>query len=127
MMRRTGLTVAGLLGVLMVASTLGYRAFYGSWWQTPTRISYCGRTYIAAKAGLTLADVRTLESHTALPGDRPYPLVSIGSAPPVVGGQMLAALTPEAQRRKLGVACTMGLYLKTGDDRYTAYGIIGGP
>ena len=127
MMRRTGLTVAGLLGVLLVVSTFSYRAVYGSWWQTPTRIQYCGRTYVAAKAGLTLGDVRTLESHTALPGDRPYPLVSIGSAPPVVGGQMLAALTPKAQRTKLGVPCTMGLYLKTGGDRYTAYGITGGP
>lgn len=127
MMRRSGLTVAGLLGVLLVASTVGYRAVYGSWWQTPTRISYCGRTYVAAKAGLSLADVRTLESHTALPGDSPYPIVSIGSAPPVVGGQLLAALSPEAQRRKLGVPCTMGLYLKTGGDTYTAFGITGGP
>lgn len=125
-MRRTGLIVAGLLGLLLVISTFGYRAAYGNWWQTPSRIPYCGRTYVAAKAGLTLDQVRALESHTALPGDRPYPLVSIGNAPPVVGGQMLAALTPEAQRRKLGVPCTMGLYLKTGD-RYTSYVIIGGP
>ena len=100
MVRRTGLTVARLLGVLLVASTFGYRGVYGSWWQTPTRIPYCGRTYVAAKAGLTLADVQTLESHTALSGDRPYPLVSIGSAPPVVGGQMLAAPTPEGAANK---------------------------
>ena len=126
MMRRTGLTLAVLVGVLLVVSTSAYRYVYGSWWQTPERIPYCGRTYVAGTAGLTLADVRTRESKTALPGDRPYPLVSIGSAPPVVGGEMLAAVTPESQQRKSGVPCAMGLYLKTGD-RYTAYGITGGP
>ena len=127
MMRRTALIVAGLLGILLAASTFGYRAVYGSWWQTPTRIPYCGRTYVADAAGLTLTEVRTRESHTALPGDRPYSLVSIGSAPPVVGTQMLAAVTPAAQRAKLGSPCAMGLYLRTSGDRYTAYGITGGP
>ena len=127
MMRRTGLTVAVLVGVLLVGSTAAYRYAYGSWWQTPEHISYCGRTYVAGTAGLTLADVRTRESRTALPGDHPYPLVGIGSAPPVVGGEMLAAVAPEAQRKKLGVPCAMGLYLTTGGDSYTAFGITGGP
>ena len=40
---------------------------------------------------------------------------------------MLAAVTPGAQRRRLGVPCTMVLYLKTGGDGYRAYGITGGP
>ena len=127
MMRRTGLAVAGLLGVLLVLSTSAYRYVYGSWWQAPERIPYCGRTYVAGTTGLTLADVRRRETSTALPGDRSYPLVSIGTAPPMVGGQMLAAVTPGAQRRRLGVPCTMVLYLKTGGDGYRAYGITGGP
>ncbi|HEX2856887.1 MAG TPA: hypothetical protein VHO26_05345 [Propionibacteriaceae bacterium] len=127
MLRRTALVVTCLLGVLVVGSSLAYRAAYGSWWRTPTRIPYCGRTYLAGASGLTLADVRTRELRTALPGDRPYPLVGIGSAPPVVGGRLLAAVTPQAERAKLGVPCAMSVYLRAGQDSYTAYGLSGGP
>ena len=127
LVRRTGLLVAGVLAVLLLAGTLAYRYAYGSWWQAPQRIGYCGRTYAVGSSGLTLADVRARERETALPGDHPYPLVSIGRVPPVVGGQLLAALAPVTQRGRFGVPCTMVLYLRTGDDRYTAYAIVGGP
>jgi hypothetical protein len=127
MIRRAGLTVTVLLVVLLVVSTSAYRYAYGSWWQTPERIPYCGRSYVVGATGLTIADVRSRERRTALPGDRAYPLLSVGSVPPVVGGEVLAAVTPEAHRRKLGVPCAMGLYLETGRDRYTAYSITGGP
>ena len=62
-----------------------------------------------------------------MPGDQPYPVVPIGKVPPVVGAEMLAAVAPQARREELGVPCAMGLYVQTGDDQYTAYGILGGP
>lgn len=116
-----------LVGAVLVVATVAYRLAYGTWWQAPERITYCDRTYMAGPHGLTLAAVRARESHTALPGDEPYPVVTIGKTPPLVGAEMLAAVTPEAQRQKLGVPCAMGIYLKTGDDAYTAYGLSGGP
>lgn len=91
------------------------------------RGSLCGRTYLPASRGLSLVDVRARESRTALPGDRPYPVVAIGKVPPAVGAELLAAVTPEARRQRLGVPCTMTVYLRTSSDMYTAYGIIGGP
>ena len=127
MLRRTGLVVACVLGVLLVGSSVAYRMAYGSWWRTPTRFPYCGRTYLAGASDLTRAAVKTRELRAALQGDPPHPLVRIGSAPPLVGGQLLAAVTPQAERAKLGVPCAMTVYLKSSGDRYTAYGISGGP
>ncbi|GAA6527624.1 hypothetical protein IDVR_34220 [Intrasporangium sp. DVR] len=115
------------VGTLLMVTTATYRYAYGTWWQAPARIPYCGRTYIPVTAHLSLAEVRQRESQTALPGDQPYAVVPIGKAPPVLGAKMVAAVTPEAQREKLGVPCAMGLYVKTGDDEFTAYGITGGP
>lgn len=117
----------GVIASVAAIATLEYRHAYGTWWQEPERISYCGRTYLAGYSDLKLSDVQRFESRTALPGDKPYPLVSIGKTPPLVGQAMLAALTPESRQRQLGVPCTMGIYLQTGADSYTAYSISGGP
>lgn len=127
MKRRWVVAGLALIAALLVGSTLLYRVSYGTWWSAPERISYCGRTCAESIAGLSLADVRERESATALPGDEPYRVVAVGKAPPIIGGRVLAALTPKAQRDKLGVSCTMGVYLQTGDDSYTYYGILGGP
>jgi hypothetical protein len=116
-----------LVGTLLMVTTLAYRYAYGTWWQAPACIPYCGRAYIAVTPHLNLAEIRKRESQTALPGDRPYAVVTIGKAPPIAGAKMVAAVTPQAQREKLGVPCAMGLYVETGDDQYTAYGITGGP
>lgn len=127
MMRRWVLVVSASVVALGLGTTVAYRYAYGTWWEAPQRVPFCGRTYLAGTQGLSLADIRRRESQTALPGDKPYPVVGIGRTPPIVGAQMLAALTPEAQRKKLGVPCTMGLYLQTRDGSYTAYGLSGGP
>jgi hypothetical protein len=126
-MRRWLRAVLVLVGTLLIVTTAAYRYAYGTWWRAPERIPYCGRTYIAVTPHLSLADIRQRESQTSLPGDQPYAVVPIGKAPPIVGAEMLAAVTPVAQREKLGVPCAMGLYVKTGDDQYTSYGITGGP
>ena len=126
-MRRAVWVLSSLAGALLIVTTVAYRYAYGTWWQAPERIPYCGRTYLAGTRGLSLAEIRQRESQTSLPGDKPYPVVGIGKAPPLFGAQMLAALTPDEQRTRLGVPCTMGLYVKTGDGSYTAYGLSGGP
>lgn len=127
MMRGRVVAVLALVGALLLVTTVVYRSEYGTWWQAPERIPYCNRIYVAGTPDLSLANIRRRESRTALPGDKPYPVVAIGKTPPILGAEMLAAVTPEAQRQKLGVPCTMGTYLKTGDDSYAAYGISGGP
>jgi len=40
---------------------------------------------------------------------------------------LLAAVTPEVARHRLDLPWAMGVYLKTGLDAYTAYGLSGGP
>lgn len=126
-LRRVLRRILVVLVLLVLAATLAYRAAYGSWWSGPTRIEYCGRTYLAATSGLTLDEVRRRTSQTALPGDAPYPLEEVGTVPPVVGGALLAAVTPAERRAQLGVPCTMTVYLQTGEDRYREYPVSGGP
>lgn len=127
MVRRWATAALAVTAVVLIGGAFAYRYTYGSWWQAPQRIPYCGRTYMPGTPDLSLAEIRQRASQTGLPGDAPDPLVSIGKTPPIVGQDMLAAVTPEAQRQQLGIPCTMALYLKTSDDRYTAYGLSGGP
>ncbi len=120
----------GLLIVLVLVAaggTLAYRAAYGSWWRTPERLGYCGRTYLRERADFTRAEVSRNASAAALPGSSPYPLVDVATVPPVVGRPLLAAVTPQAERQRLQLPCAMVVYLKTGSDAYTAYGLSGGP
>ena len=124
-MRRRLASVVVLSVLLAAGATLAYRAAYGTWWGTPDHISYCGRTYLRGTAGLTRAEI--VGFGAALPGDAPYPVVTVATVPPVVGQPLVAALTPQAERQRLGVPCTMVVYLKTGTDAYTGYGLSGGP
>ena len=112
----------------MVAGVaLAYQQTYGAWWQTPDRVSYCERTYRSSTPGLSLDVIKNRESKTSLTGDPPYPVTTVGKVPPVVGRPLLAPVTPAERRRQLDVPCSMGVYLKTGPDTYTAYTLIGGP
>ncbi len=117
--------VAIVLSVVLAGGgLLAYRAAYGTWWGTPDHLSYCGRTYLRGTAGLTHAEIVGLR--TALPGDAPYPVVAVATVPPVVGHPLIAAVTPQAERQRLGVPCAMAFYLKTGTDCYTGYALSGG-
>ena len=111
--------------VLAAGGALEYRAAYGTWSRTPERLSYCGRTYLRGTPGLTHAQI--VGFGAAIPGDAPYPVVTVATVPPLVGQPLIAALTPQAERLRLGVPCTMAVYLKTGTDAYTVYAIAGGP
>ncbi|MHB8187946.1 MAG: hypothetical protein ACYDDU_18135 [Dermatophilaceae bacterium] len=127
--RLAGIVVA-LIIIVAAVGTLGYRKAYGTWWQTPQRIAYCERTYETGNGpAVSRADIEKRESKTALPGDAPYPVVTVGKVPPIVGQPLVAAVTPEAARHKFDppVPCAMGVYLKTGADAYIHYGILGGP
>ena len=127
MKRRLMSIVVALIMIVAIGASLGYRKAYWTWWQTPHRIVYCERIYLGGTTTHTRAEIEKLESTTALPGDTPYPVVTVGKVPPIVGQPLLAAVTPEAARHRLGLPCTMGIYLKTGADVYTAYGLSGGP
>jgi hypothetical protein len=121
--RLAGIAAAPVI-VVAVGGTLGYRKAYGTWWQAPQRIDYCERTYLRGAPGPSRADIDQHESLAGLSGDAPYPVVAV---PPVVGRPLLAIVSPEAERRRLGLPCSMALYLDTGADTYTAYGLSGGP
>ena len=123
--RRLASIVVVLCVILAAGGALAYRAAYGVWSGTPDHISYCGRTYLRGTLGLTHAEI--VGFGAALPGDAPYPVVTVDTVPPVVGQRLIAALTPQAERQRLGVPCTMAVYLKTGTDAYTGYALSGGP
>jgi hypothetical protein len=117
--------------IALALGSVGYRKAYGAWWpQPPDHFSYCGRFYetnhslVLSRAGVTKA-----ESKTGLPGEGPYPVVTVGRVPPVIGRPLLAAVTPDASRQKFDppLPCAMGLFLKTGADEYTGYFLLGGP
>ena len=127
MKRRLKSSVFALTVILANGATLGYRKAYWTWWQTPQRITYCERIYLGGTTTHSRAEIGKLERFTALPGDAPYPVVTVGKVPPVVGQPLLAAIVPEATRRKLGLPCAMGVYLNTGADTYASYTISGGP
>lgn len=125
-MRRRLASIVVVLSVILAAGgTLAYRAAYGTWWGTPDHISYCGRTYAQGTPGLTRAEI--VGFGAALPGDAPYPVVTVATVPPVVGQPLIAALTPQAERQRIGLPCAMAVYLKTSTDTYTSYGLVGGP
>lgn len=118
---------SGIAGAMLMLTTVAYRSAYGSWWQAPERISYCGRTYLLGTTDLSLADIQERLGQAGLSDDGSNRLAVVGKAPPIIGPPMLAVVTPEEERQKHGVPCTMALYLETGEDEYTAYGLSGGP
>ena len=125
--RLVGTTVALVVLVVMAsaAGILGYRKAYGTWLQTPDRINFCERQFLRGTPGLTRAEISQWESTAS--GGNSSPVETVGLVPPLVGQPLLAALTPRATQHDLGAPCTMVVYLKTGADTYTAYGLSGGP
>ena len=125
----------GLLAFALIMAvalgSVGYRKVYGAWWpQPPDRLTYCGRSYatshslVLSRAGITKAN-----SKTGLPGDAPYAVVMVGRVPPLIGPPLLASVTPDSARQTSDpqLPCAMGVFLKTGSDAYTGYGLLGGP
>jgi len=129
--RKLARSVLALVLVAAAVGTLGYRWAYGTWWQTPQHIAYCGRTYDAANVrALSLAQIEKSENKTSLAsGTVPDPIVGVGHVPPVLGRPLLAAAAPKAtlHEGEAGAPCSLAVFLKTGSDAYTSYSLVGGP
>lgn len=119
--------------VLLTAPFLavGYRAWYSAfpWERSPERIRWCWRDF--QRSGVTRTRAQVDAEQVALPGDAPYPTSTVGRWPAPgwfgSGRPLLAHVTPKTRQDRLGVPCTMGLYLQTGPDAYAAYTLVGGP
>jgi hypothetical protein len=125
---RVILTLGVVLVSALVVGEIAYGVAYGTlaWWQEPARISWCGRTYLPSTGPLlTRADVE--QQRASLPGAQPYPVVQVTKVPLLVGGPVLASVTPAATRERLRVPCAMVVYLETGPDTFRAYALSGGP
>ena len=127
MKHRLAAAIVALTLVVAATGTVSYRYAYGTWWQTPQRIGYCDRTYLGGTAVRSGAEIRQVESATALPGDAHYTLEVVGKVPPIIGQTLLAVVTPDAKRGNPALPCSMGIYLQAGPDSYLAYGLSGGP
>jgi hypothetical protein len=110
-----------------VVATLATDVSYGTplWWSNPSRLHWCGRSYAETSTHLQRSDI----PEGQLPGDKPYVVSAIGTIPPVVGRQILAAVTPKTSRDRFSppLPCTMALYLQSPGHGYVVYGIEGGP
>jgi hypothetical protein len=123
--------VVGLALVVMTACLTGMAAYwvaYGTFafWTEPPRISWCGRDYLPSPTTVLTRDA-VEQQPAALPGDQPYPVVQVGLVPPIIGRPVLASVTPQATRDRLGIPCAMVVYLQTGPDSYRPYVLSGGP
>jgi hypothetical protein len=117
-----------VMTLVVAGGAIAYSEAYGTLavWGDPERISWCGRTYLpGGGAGLSRSDVE--QERASLPGYEPYPVVTVTRVPPLVGRPLLASVTPQAARDRLGVPCAMVVYLQTGSDSYRSYVISGGP
>jgi hypothetical protein len=119
--------VLGLVG----AASIAYRRAYGTWWQTPQRISFCDRTYTSAQSPvlLTRAEVESRAGSLWAIKDVDRTLRVVATVPPlpVVGKPVLAVVAPPLAREEKGLPCAMALYLQIGADRYVPFGLSGGP
>jgi hypothetical protein len=125
--RSVAISVVVLI-LIVTGVELAYRKAYGTfaWWEDPARISWCGRQYFPTSAAL-LTRAAAEQQRGALPGDAPYPVVEVARVPPLVGRTVLASVTPEERRERLGVPCAMAIFVQTDSDAYRTYVISGGP
>jgi hypothetical protein len=114
------------VGVIAAAS-LAYQRAYGTWWQTPERISFCDRTYVAAELPmlLTRAEVESRVGSLGANDDTDRTLRVVATVPPlpVVGKPVLAVVVNPLDREEKGLPCTAALYLQMGADRYLRFGL----
>jgi len=97
---------------------VSYRGTYSNWpWQgPPVRLHSCGRTYEnSIRKAYRARDVSDSG------------LREMFRAPPVVGRQVLVARSDGTQDRRRATRCATGIYVRTGEDRYESYGLLGGP
>lgn len=119
------LAAVALLLALVGGASLAYNRAYGTWWRTPTQISYCDRTYAVdvAVVPLTLAEVQARAGSLWAIKDVDRTLRVVATVPPlpVVGRPVLAVVAPALAREEKGLPCAMALYLETDTDSYLSY------
>jgi len=118
-----------LVVAVIGAASVAYRRAYGTWWQTPQRISFCDRTYVAAESPvlLTRAEVESRAGSLWAITDVDRTLRVVATVPPlpVVGKPVLAVVAPPLARQDKGLPCAMALYLQMGADRYVPFLLSG--
>ncbi|HET7801877.1 MAG TPA: hypothetical protein VFL38_15750 [Humibacillus xanthopallidus] len=121
----TALAVVALVVGVIGAASIAYRRAYGTWWQTPQRISFCDRTYIASPSPvlLTRAEVESRAGSLWAIKDVDRTLRVVATVPPlpVVGKPVLAVVAPPLARQDKGLPCAMALYLQMSADRYVTF------
>jgi hypothetical protein len=128
MRRRITAVLVLVLAIGFTVTAFRFHTAYGTFafWGPPGRITWCGRDYLRSElAPRTRARIEA--EPVALPGDAPYPVVQVGTAPSIGGRPLLAAVTPPARREPAGLPCAMVLHLEVGADRYDSYELSGGP
>ena len=111
----------------VAAVSLAYQRAYGTWWQTPQRISFCDHTYVTAESPvlLTRAEVESRVGSLGANDDVDRTLRVVATVPPlpVVGKPVLAVVVNPLDREEKGLPCTAALYLQMGADRYLRFGL----
>ncbi len=123
LVRASLLAVAVAVLVVFVVWTRQARARV-PWERHPERILYCDRTYRRSETwfAMSASEIDSL----AIGGSAP--LEQVGRIPPLVGQPILArdSVRPEGWSGSWEL-CTSGLWLEISDDKYTYYGLLGGP
>ncbi|MEO7448360.1 MAG: hypothetical protein ABI336_08815 [Humibacillus sp.] len=119
------LAVLTLVLALVGGVSLAYNRAYGTWWSTPTQISYCDRRYAAEQDALPLTYTEVQARAGSLWAikdvDRTLRVVATVPPLPIVGRPVLAIVAPALAREEKGLPCAMSLYLETDTDSYVSY------
>ena len=111
---------AALVLVAAVIFALWYRQTYQVWpgQAASAQVHWCGRDYQYQGATQTWRQITSQAR---------WPVRAVSWYPPLglTRLQLFAALYPKAQRSPS--SCATSVYLRTGPDRYRAYGLEGGP
>ena len=101
------------------------RTTYGTFDKSglPPRIEWCGRRYEGPQAS---ESARTFTEAEAQGFEAAGQWQKIGTTP--AGNSYFAKVMSGADKRHfLTDVCTMGVWVKVGDDRYVSYSLSGGP
>jgi hypothetical protein len=119
--------LATCIGCLVLATAglaLWYQQTYYAWpgQAASGRVHWCGRDYEnSVPAVFTWQQIAARTS---------VPVRPVGGYPPLgPQGQLYAALTPSSQRNSVSppLPCSMVVYLRTGQNQYRSYSLLGGP
>lgn len=121
---KVALNILAVVIVVAGGFTVWYRQTYNVWpgQGASARVHWCGRDYQTGGGALTWKQISSRER---------FSIRAVGQYPPLGWSrqELLAAVTPEAQRFAASppLPCAMAVYIRTDRNRYRAYGLLGGP